>query len=147
MPLVIFTPRVSVSRMCTPSVIPLACSVRRISAVISSSDGTSVERQGLGRPAQPGQVLVQPEDPAVVEPQALPDRVAALHGRVERADRGLVPVGQVPADVDDQVAVPLVESLQHRSLLLARLISMIWVPEAVYVRTRYPDHGIAGTAG
>ena len=43
MPLVIFTPRVSVSRMCTPSVIWLAASVRRISAVISSSAGICVK--------------------------------------------------------------------------------------------------------
>ncbi len=40
MPLVIFTPRLSVSLMCTPSVMALAASVRLISAVISASDGT-----------------------------------------------------------------------------------------------------------
>jgi hypothetical protein len=39
MPLVILTPRVRVSRMCTPSCMPLAASVRRISSVISSSVG------------------------------------------------------------------------------------------------------------
>ena len=39
MPLVIFTPRLSVSRMCTPSVMSFAASVRLISSVISSSDG------------------------------------------------------------------------------------------------------------
>ena len=43
MPLVIFTPRVSVSRMCTSSVIPFARSVRRICSVISPSEGTSVK--------------------------------------------------------------------------------------------------------
>ena len=43
MPLVIFTPRVRVSRMCTLSVIALARSVRRICPVISSSGGTEVK--------------------------------------------------------------------------------------------------------
>ena len=76
--------------------------------------GHRVERQCLRRPPQPGQVLVQPEDSAVVDPQALPHRVAALHGGVERADRRLGPVRQAPGDVDDQVPVALVELLQHR---------------------------------
>src|SRR5215469_5524833 len=55
MPLGIFTPRVSVSRMCTLSVMLLAASVRRISAVISSSDGIWVnasacaDRRSLAR--------------------------------------------------------------------------------------------------
>ena len=43
MPLVIFTPRVSVRRMCTPSVMLLAASVRRISAVIASCGGIAAK--------------------------------------------------------------------------------------------------------
>ena len=41
MPLVYFTPRVSVSRMCTPSRIRFAARVRRISSTISASEGIS----------------------------------------------------------------------------------------------------------
>src|ERR1700683_1097048 len=46
-PLVIFTPLVSVSRMCTPSVMSLACSVRRISRMISSPEGTESNASAL----------------------------------------------------------------------------------------------------
>ena len=113
MPEVIFTPRVRVSLMCTPSRMPLAASVRRICSVISSAEGICVERERLGRVPQPGQVLVQPEDPPGVEPQALPDRVAALDRGVERAHRGPVAVGELAAHVDDQVAVALIVILQH----------------------------------
>src|SRR5215468_5173151 len=55
MPEVTLTPRVSVSRMCTPSRIPLAARVRRISSTISSSGGTEsnasacAERRSLSR--------------------------------------------------------------------------------------------------
>jgi len=95
---------------------PLAASVRLICSVISSSEGIWVEGQRPGRGAQPGQVLVQPEDPPVVQPEPLPDRVAALDGRVERAHRGVVAVGEPAAHVDDQVAVALIEDLKHEDL-------------------------------
>jgi hypothetical protein len=75
------------------------------------------EPQGVRRPAQPRQVLLQREDPAVGQPQALPDRVAALHDGIERGHPRLVPVRQAAADVDDQVAVALVELLQHEPFL------------------------------
>jgi hypothetical protein len=45
-------------------------------------------------------VLVQAEDPAVGQPQALPHRVAALDYRVEGRHPGLVTVGQLAAHVD-----------------------------------------------
>ena len=74
--------------------------------MIASSRGDRRERQRPGRPAQPGQVLREPEDPAVVEPQALPDGVAALDDGVERAETcGLVAVAQHAVDVDEQVAL------------------------------------------
>ena len=44
------------------------------------------------------------------------NRVAALDGRVERAHRGAVAVGEPAAHVDDQIAVALIERLQHRDL-------------------------------
>src|SRR5262249_30179845 len=75
------------------------------------------EREGLRGPAQPGQVFGEPEDPAVVEPQPFPDRIAALHDRVERADAGLIPVREPAADADQQIAVALVEGLLHYASL------------------------------
>ena len=113
MPEVILTPRVRVSRMCTPSRIPFAASVRRICSVISSSEGMRSNASARAERAQPGQVLVQPEDLPGVQPQPLPDRVAALDDRVERAHRRLVAVGERAVHVDDQVAVALIEALQH----------------------------------
>ena len=83
--------------------------------MISSSHGHRRERQRLRRAPQPGQVLGELEDPAAVQPQPLPHRVAALHDRVERADPGLVAVDQGVVDPDDQVAVALVVLLLHVS--------------------------------
>ncbi|WP_423928169.1 hypothetical protein [Candidatus Palauibacter sp.] len=56
MPLVNFTPRVSVRRMCTPSRMRFAMSVRRISPMISSSAGMSAEA-GMGRITVPDGLL------------------------------------------------------------------------------------------
>src|SRR6202034_3147985 len=78
--------------------------------------GDLAERERLGRVPQPGQVLIQPEDPAAVQPQALPDRVAALDGRIERADPGLVPVAELAVHADDQIPVAVIKGLQHRQL-------------------------------
>ena len=58
-------------------------------------------------------MLVQLEDTAVVKTQAFPDRIAALHGRIKRTDSRLVPVHQLSVDVNKQVAVSVVEFLQH----------------------------------
>ncbi len=72
--------------MCTLSVIPLA---RRVAPHLAGDllvGRDRLERERRGRAAQPGQVLVQPEDPPLVQPQPFPDRVAALHRGVERAD-------------------------------------------------------------
>jgi hypothetical protein len=88
--------------------------------------GHGGEPQGVGRPAQPGQVLLQREDPAVGQPQALPDRVAALHDGIERGHPRLVPVRQAAADVDDQVAVALVELLQQ--WMLPGQPRPFWIP-------------------
>jgi len=62
---------------------------------------------------QPGQVLLKLEDPSQVQPQPLPDRVTALHNRIEGADSGLVAVHQAPPDVDDEVTVALFVALLH----------------------------------
>ena len=62
MPLVYLTPRVSVSRMCTPSRIRFAASVRRISSTIASSERNLGEGERERRGAQPRQVRLQPED-------------------------------------------------------------------------------------
>ena len=114
MPEVIFTPRVRVSLICTPSRMPLAASVRRNLVGDLLGRGDLLERERLGRVPQPGQVLVEPEDAPGVEPQSLPNRVAALDGGVERAHPGPVPVAEPAAHVDDQVAVALIVTLQHQ---------------------------------
>ena len=85
--------------------------------MIASCVGISAKASARAEAAQAVQVLDQPEDPAVVEPQALPDRVAALHRAVERADAGLVAVHELAVDVDEQVAVALVEGLEHQVIL------------------------------
>ena len=109
MPEVIFTPRVSVRRMCTPSRISLAASVRRISSMISSCDGISANASARADSRSRSRCSLEPEDAAVVQPQPFPHGVAALHRRVERADARLVAVHEPAVDVDDQVAVALVE--------------------------------------
>ncbi len=48
------------------------------------------ECQGLGRLDEPVEMLLEPEDAARVQAQPLPDGVAALHDRVERAHARLV---------------------------------------------------------
>ena len=75
------------------------------------------ERQGGG--PEPGEVFPQLEDAAVVQAQPLPDGVAPLHHRVERADAGLVAVNERPVHVDEEVAVPFVELLQQPTRLHA----------------------------
>ena len=59
-------------------------------------------------------MLLEREDPALVEPQAFPHGVATLDRAVEWAHAGLVAVRELAVHVDDQVAVPLVEFLLHR---------------------------------
>jgi len=58
-------------------------------------------------------MLVQFEDPTVVKTQPFPNRVAALHRRIERTDPGFVAMDQLTVDVDDQVAVPGIKFLKH----------------------------------
>jgi hypothetical protein len=69
--------------------------------------------QGQCGTAQAIEMFSEFEDATFVEPETLPDSVAPLHGRVERAHGGLVAVDQIPVDVHDQVFVLLVESLMH----------------------------------
>src|SRR5213083_179385 len=62
-------------------------------------------------------MFVQLEDTAVVKTQAFPDRIAALYCRIKRTDPSLVPMDQLPIDVHNQVAVSVVEFLQHLNYL------------------------------
>src|SRR5205823_6120749 len=71
------------------------------------------EPQCPGRPAQPGQMLAEPEDPSARDAQALPHGVAALDCGVEWADAGLVAVAEPAAHVDDEVTVTFIEGLEH----------------------------------
>ena len=69
------------------------------------------ESEGQGGCAQPREVLLELEDTSAVQAKPLPDGVASLNHRVERADARLVAVHQSAIDVDDQVAVAFVEAL------------------------------------
>src|SRR4029077_15216692 len=65
-------------------------------------------------------MFVQLEDAAVVKSQPFPDRVTALHRRIERADPCLVAMEQLSVNVYDHVAVSLVEFLKHLNYLTQR---------------------------
>ena len=58
-------------------------------------------------------MLVQFKDATVVEPKPLPNRVTALHRRIEWTDPGLVAMDELTIDVDDQVAVLGIKFLKH----------------------------------
>ena len=58
-------------------------------------------------------MFVKFENPAIVQPQSLPHRVAALHGGIKRADSGLVAMHEVTVDINDQVAISLIKFLKH----------------------------------
>ena len=53
------------------------------------------------------------ENPAVVKPQSFPDCVPALHGGIERTDAGFIAMHELTVDIDNQVAIFLVEFLEH----------------------------------
>ena len=61
-------------------------------------------------------MLVKFENPALVQPQPFPDRIAALHGRIKRADPGLIAVHELTVDANDQVAISLIKFLKHLKL-------------------------------
>src|ERR1043166_4940241 len=65
-------------------------------------------------------MLMELEDPAVVESQTFPHCVTPVHRRIERANSGLVTMHQLSVDVYDQVAVSLVEFLKHLNYLTRR---------------------------
>ena len=112
-PDVIFTPRVSVRRMCTPSRILFAASVRLISSMIFSLGGISANERAMRGATQPLEVFSQFENAAIVKSQPFPNRIATLHRRIEWTDSGFVTMHEATVDVDDQVAVLLVKLLQH----------------------------------
>jgi len=69
----------------------------------------SIARCGPGGPGQ----RAQAKDPPTVEAQAFPHGIATLHDRIERAHARLVAVDEATVDVHDQVAIALIETLQH----------------------------------
>ncbi len=100
---------------------PVAHPVRLQSAADLQNErlvlGDFREGQRLGRGAKAIQVLDQLEDPAAVEPQALPNRVSTLYGGVEGADARLVAVYQPSVDAHEQIPVSFVEALKHGRLV------------------------------
>src|SRR6266446_3536975 len=71
------------------------------------------ERKCGGGTKQALEMLVELEDTSIVKAQSFPDRVAALHRRIEWTDPGLVAMDEAAVDVDDQVAILLVKLLEH----------------------------------
>jgi hypothetical protein len=63
-------------------------------------------------------MFVELENPAVVQPQSLPHRVAALHSRIKRTNPCLIAVNQLTVDINDQIAISLVEFLKHEDKML-----------------------------
>ena len=60
--------------------------------MIFSSGGNFRKGERFRGTAEPGEMFVQFEDAAVIEPQSFPDRIAALHRGIERADAGFIPM-------------------------------------------------------
>jgi hypothetical protein len=58
-------------------------------------------------------MLVEFENPAIVQPQSFPDCVPALHGRIKRADPRLIAMHKLTVDINDQVAISLIGFLKH----------------------------------
>ncbi len=54
------------------------------------------KRQCQRRIAKPVKMFDEPEDPALVDPQAFPNGIAALHGGIKRADSRLIAMDQAP---------------------------------------------------
>jgi len=65
------------------------------------------------RSMQTVEMLVQFENPAVVNSQPFPDGIPTLHRRIERADPGFIAMKQLTVDVNDQIAISFVEALQR----------------------------------
>jgi len=59
------------------------------------------------------EMLMQLEDASVVKPQSFPDCVTALHRGIKRTDPGFIAMHELTVDIDDQVAISLIKSLQH----------------------------------
>src|SRR5712692_3154893 len=66
-------------------------------------------------------MLVQFEDPTIIKPQPLPNRVAPLHCRIERTDPGLVAMNELTVDVDRQVLVFGIRFLEHVQPRITRI--------------------------
>ena len=96
---------------------PIAHFVRREGAFEFVDDffpGRKIDnRQRLRGMFETIEMLVQFEDATVVKTQPFPNRVAALHRRIEWTDPGLVAMHELTIDVDDQVAVLGIKFLKH----------------------------------
>jgi hypothetical protein len=58
-------------------------------------------------------MLVEFENPAIVQPQSFPHRVATLHGGIKRADRSLIAMHKLTVYINGQVTISLIEFLKH----------------------------------
>jgi hypothetical protein len=58
-------------------------------------------------------MLVKFENPAIVQAQPLPHRIATLHGGIKRADPRLIAMNKLTVNINDQVTISLIELLKH----------------------------------
>ena len=92
----------------------LLCVADKDQSLLISGTGDVIEPERQSRAAESLEVLLALEDPAPVKPEAFPHSVAALHGGIERADSGFVPMHEPAVDVDLQVLVERIPGLQHQ---------------------------------
>jgi hypothetical protein len=58
-------------------------------------------------------MLVKFENPAIVQPQSLPHRIATLYGGIKWADPCLIAMHKLTVNINDQVTISLIELLKH----------------------------------
>lgn len=80
----------------------------------------TLEVHGLGGVHEPVQVLVEVEDPPVVDAKALPHGVPALHDRIQDADLGHLPRQQAVPDPHQDVQILRVRCQSPRQPVVGR---------------------------
>src|SRR4030095_785613 len=73
-------------------------------------------------------MLVKLENPAVVQPQSFPHCIPTLHGGIKRTDPSLIAVHELTVDINDQIAISLIEFLEHGLTRIALItqILLLW---------------------
>src|SRR4030095_16681370 len=64
-------------------------------------------------------MLVKLENPAVVQPQSSPHCIPALHGGIKRTDPRLIAMHELTVNINDQIAISIIEFLKHGLIRIA----------------------------